>query len=341
MKILQVIDALNIGGAERVFVDVCNILKENDQDVSALILLENKGKLAEELNVPILDFSRNHKWDIVAMYKCGQILSSYEIVHCHLRHVYRYIALVNLLFKSNSKIIFQDHYGSIGVDTSIPFLFNSILKPSYYIGVSQTLTNWALEKVQVQRKNVFLLQNIIRKLETTESITKSSDLLLVSNIKPIKNNTFAIQLAKELKLSLLIVGRNQNDAYYNELLSDIDNSAIKIDESVSKAQSIMGNAKIGLHTSKSETGPLVLIEYLAQGLPFVAYMTGEVAQMLANDFPEFFIDNFEIHEWKEKVQNLLDNSFDRSKMKRVFEQHFGEQQYYTKLKNIYLCVIKE
>lgn len=341
MKILQVIDALNIGGAERVFVDVCNILKENDQDVSALILLENKGKLAEELNVPIIDFSRNHKWDIAAMYKCGQILSSYEIVHCHLRHVYRYIALVNLLFKSNSKIIFQDHYGSIGVDTSIPFLFNSILKPSYYIGVSQTLTNWALEKVQVQRKNVFLLQNIIRKLETTESITKSSDLLLVSNIKPIKNNAFAIQLANRLKMSLLIVGRNQDDAYYNELLGDIDHNVITIDESVSKAQLIMGNAKIGLHTSKSETGPLVLIEYLAQGLPFVAYKTGEVAQMLEADFPEFFIDNFEIDGWRDKIQSILDKGFDHSKMKEFFEQHFGEKQYYIKLKNIYLCVIKE
>lgn len=341
MKILQVIDTLNIGGAERVFVDVCNILKENDQDVSALILLENKGKLAKELNIPIIDFSRNHKWDIVAMYRCSQILNKYEIVHCHLRHVYRYIALVNLVFRSKAKIVFQDHYGSIGVDTSIPFLFNIILKPSYYIGVSQTLTDWAIEKVQLKQKNVFLLQNIIRKLETTEATTKSSDLLLVSNIKPIKNNAFAIQVAKELRLSLLIIGRNQNDAYYNELLNEIDHKVIKINESISKAQLVMGSAMIGLHTSKSETGPLVLIEYLAQGLPFVAYKTGEVAQMLANDFPEFFIDNFEIHEWKEKVQNLLDNSFDRSKMKRVFEQHFGEQQYYTKLKNIYLCVIKE
>lgn len=341
MKILQVIDTLNVGGAERVFVDICTILKENGQDVSALILLEDKGSLAKELKVPIIDFSRPHKWDIHVMYKCSQILRKYDIVHCHLRHVYRYISLVNLLFKSPSKIIFQDHYGSIGVDTSIPFLFNSILKPTYYIGVSQSLTNWALHKIAVQQKNVFLLQNIIRKEEVASSTLQSTDLLLVSNIKPIKNNAFAVQLAKELKLSLLLVGSNQNEAYYDALQNEIDDEVIKIDQTVSKAQLIMKNARVGLHTSKSETGPLVLIEYLAQGLPFVAYKTGEVATMLQADFPEFFIDNFEIDQWKEKIQNLLENGFDRLKMEKVFEHHFGEKHYYTKLKNIYLCVIKE
>lgn len=341
MKILQIIDCLNVGGAERVFIDLCNILHENNEDVTALLLLPKKGELSDELHIPIIELNRKDKWNIHTMYKCGQILKEFDVIHCHLRHVYKYIGLVNFLMGSHKKIIFQDHYGAIDVDTSVPFLFNSLLKPIYYIGVSETLTNWGIKKLKLEKQNVFLLQNIIRKLDLPKTKNKTSDLLLVSNIKPIKNNAFAIELAKALKLSLLLVGRNQNEIYYNQVIKDIDDEHIKIDRTISKAQSIMGNATLGLHTSKSETGPLVLIEYLAQGLPFVAYKTGEVAEMLEPDFPDFFVDNFEIDCWKEKIKHILEKGHDHLKMEKIFEEYFGEKQYFTKIKNIYLCVIKE
>ena len=60
MKILQVIDTLNVGGAERVFVDICNILNENQVDVSALFILKG-GVLQDKIKSGILIYELNRK----------------------------------------------------------------------------------------------------------------------------------------------------------------------------------------------------------------------------------------------------------------------------------------
>ena len=49
MKVLQVIDKLDVGGAERVLVDLSNILDENNIEITVLCLL-TKSSLDEKLN---------------------------------------------------------------------------------------------------------------------------------------------------------------------------------------------------------------------------------------------------------------------------------------------------
>src|SRR5690606_14702485 len=215
MKILQVIDTLNIGGAERVFVDMCNILKENKEAVSVLILLENKGELSKDLNndIPIINLNRKNKWNIFTMYKCSKILKKYDIIHCHLRHTYKYVAFVNFLFNTKLKIIFQDH-SSTKVSQKEAFFIKTFIKPKYYAGVSITNNNWAKTVLGIQESKTFLLENIIQKKVFINQSDKLYDLLLVSNIKPEKNNLFAVKLCKRLNIPLLLVGKNQNNNYY-------------------------------------------------------------------------------------------------------------------------------
>ena len=49
MKIAQVIDTLSVGGAERVCLDITNLLIKYDQDVN-LILLKSGGPLSQNIN---------------------------------------------------------------------------------------------------------------------------------------------------------------------------------------------------------------------------------------------------------------------------------------------------
>ncbi|MEZ4838926.1 glycosyltransferase [Flavobacterium sp.] len=338
MRIIQVIDTLNVGGAEKVFVDMCNILFENNQDVAAFFLLES-GVLSSEINSKIQKFQlhRENKWSIKKMKECSVLLNDFDIVHCHFRHVYRYITLVNKLFPINAKIILHDHYGSIDVDLKVPFLFSSFFKPKYYIGVSNTLVQWAKSNLQLKDKTVFLLENIIIKNQSKKEIKKNYDFILVSNIKKIKNNQFAIDLAKKMNRSLLLVGKNQDNNYFQNIEKSITDS-IEIDSSISNAQQVLHCAKFGLHTSLSETGPLVLIEYIAHGLPFLAYETGEVSKVLKNYFPLFFIDNFDINQWEERIKKINENQIDYSKFENVFQKEFGMLNYYQKLVEIYICI---
>ncbi|MFC4739548.1 glycosyltransferase family 4 protein [Flavobacterium ponti] len=336
IKILQVIDTLNIGGGERVFVDMCNILKENKEDFEVFYLLES-GKLHKELDTEIIfyELKRKGKWNFSKMHQASLLLKKYDIIHCHFRHVYRYIALVCFIFRIKSKIILHDHYGSIDVNKKIPFLFNTFLKPKLYIGVSKSLSDWAINCLKVNNKNVFTLQNIILRSDIIEKLEDQTDLVLVSNIKPVKNNEFAIDIIKKSNFSLSIIGKNQDQEYFNKLVTKQSDLSIEIIQNIENVQPILSNFKLGLHTSFSESGPLVLIEYLAQGLPFLAHETGEVAKTLKPYFPEYFIDNFVVEEWIDRIVKLINTPKNTTLMNTVFEKHFGKTDYYNRLKNIY------
>ncbi|MNQ82548.1 Glycosyl transferases group 1 [compost metagenome] len=343
VKILQVIDTLSVGGGEKIFVEVCNILYNERVNITSLFLLK-KGFLQRDLNenIPFIELNRTNKWSCAEMYRCSKILKQYDLIHCHFRYVYKYISLVAKLFGVKSKIILHDHYGSIDIDKRVPFLLNSVLKPNFYIGVSNTLQDWAVDSLQIKRNRVFVLENIVSKSLQKQQYSKRYDLILVSNIKQLKNNKFGLEIVEHLNASLLLIGKNQNEAYYNEIIERKNRNGLSCDIDITQnnIQPILHCSKLGLHTSISESGPLVLIEYLAQGLPFLAYETGEVARILKPYFPEFFIDNFEVDQWAERIKMLLSKNADIEKMEEVFEMHFGKESYFNKLKNIYICVLK-
>lgn len=341
MKIIQVIDTLNVGGAEKVFVDMSNILFDNHHEIEILFLLES-GVLNSELNQGInqIELRRNKKWSLKKMKECSMILQSFDLIHCHFRHVYRYIALVKLLFPFEGKVILQDHYGAINVDQKAPFLFLSLFKPKYYIGVSKTLTEWAEKKLSISCEKVFLLENIITKSSVKKKKTEQYDFLLVSNIKPIKNNLFAMKLAQKMNKKIVLVGQNQDSKYY-QTIQQAKSENTTILTTITNAQSIMHWADFGLHTSISETGPLVLIEYLANNLPFLAYDTGEVAKTIKKYFPLYFIDNFDLNQWQERIQKIKEIPVDYAKFENIFENEFSQKSYYQKLNDIYLCILNK
>jgi glycosyltransferase involved in cell wall biosynthesis len=144
----------------------------------------------------------------------------------------------------------------------------------------------------------------------------------------------------KLNTSLLLIGHKSNAEYYSEIENEIKNNNLKVDikDSIINVQEVLTNAKIGLHASKKETGPLVLIEYLAQGLPFLAYETGEVSQIVKEYYPEFFIDNFDINEWEERINYIKNQNYSAFEFQKIYEKHFSEAIFYNKLMNIYLCI---
>lgn len=336
LKIVQVIDTLNIGGGERVFVDMCNVLNENNEKVEVLYLLV-PGELHKDLNdtISFKALKRNNKWSFSKMYECSLILKQYDVIHCHFRHVYKYIALVSLIFRVKSRIILHDHFGAIDVNKKVPFMFKGLLKPKRYIGVSNSLCDWAINHLNLNDKDVFVLQNIIVKTTNFQKIPNPKDLVLVSNIKRIKNNQFALMIAKKSQFSLMLIGRSQEKEYFDDLMHQKLNLDVEIVQDIQNIQPILLNFKLGLHASISESGPLVLIEYLAQGLPFLAYETGEVAKIIKPYFPEYFIDNFDVDEWVKRIKTLIETPKNTQLMEEVFVKYFSKTAYYQKLKNIY------
>jgi len=162
---------------------------------------------------------------------------------------------------------------------------------------------------------------------------------LVSNIKPSKNQKFVMSLSKLFnEKSFLIVGNIQDKDYFKFINDNFQNQNVFFKTEVENVQPILKTTRIGLHVSPSETGPLVLIEYLSQGLPFLAYETGEVAKILKPYFPDFFIDNFDLDNWKSRIEKIAQMPDQKSKMNEVFEKYFNNNDYYKKCKEIYTAI---
>lgn len=340
MRILQVIDTLAIGGAEKVFVDLTNLLYEQKKEVSALFLLQ-PGILSTQLHSGIHRhvLNRCYKWSLIKMGQCASIISQYDIVHCHHRYVYAYVNLCAIFFHVQVKIILHDHYGPIDLYQQVPGNISGVFKPKYFVGVSDKLTNWAKERLKVKPDNIFLLPNIVRSHSQNENKVQKYDWILVSNIKPVKNQLFAVKLAQKMNKSLLIVGNIQDPAYYQTLQAAIADRGVRvtIKTGVAEVRPLLAKVSIGLHVSKSETGPLALIEYLSMGLPFVAYQTGEVAETINSVFPEMLVSNFDIPQWEAAIK-LIESSNKASyhkAIKNFYEANFSEKQYLKKCLEIY------
>ena len=107
-----------------------------------------------------------------------------------------------------------------------------------------------------------------------------------------------------------------------------------------EVQAILPGFQLGLHTSLKESGPLVLLEYLAQGLPFLAYATGAVAALIRPEFPEYFMDHFDPEQWQKRITQLLHSQPDTDKMERVLKAHFSPQQYSEKCLKFYQKILE-
>jgi glycosyltransferase involved in cell wall biosynthesis len=341
-NVVQVIDTLSVGGAEQVLIDVTKILSNRGVDVDVLCLT-NKGSKADALRgtCKVKSLNRKNKYSLIKMFQLKKELEPYKIIHCHFRHVYRYVKLVAIVFGVKGKIILHDHYGSIDIDKGIPLGFNKIFRVENYIGVSKTLVDWSAKLLKPD--NILLLPNIIIKQNKLIRLKSSFDLVCVGNIKPVKNQLFAARLACKMQKSILFIGSIQDEHYYTLLKSYCESNDIDyvILTEVKNAQEYLSNATFAIHTAKSETGPLVLIEYMAHGIPFITYDTGEVAQLLKKLIPLSVIDNLDLKNWSLRFNDLVMDNDISKKLSSVFESNFSEDNYFNLLKNFYKKILNE
>ncbi len=338
VSILHVIDRVEVGGAEKVFLDLTYLLLNENLKVDVL-LISGKGALFKQIDTRngISFLNRKNKFSLFKLFECAAICARYQIVHIHMRHTYAYVKLAQLISFKKFTIIFHDHNNKI--DT-IPFSLNGLFKPIFYIGVSQQLIEWAVSKLKIDKNKTFLLRNIIIPSNNSVEINLGKDLVMVSNISPVKNIEFAIELANTLKRNLLIFGNAPETKYAQNILNLIEDSPyVEIVKKETEVQRFFGNFSLAIHTSFSETGPLVLLEYLSRGLPFLAHETGEVANLLRKEIPECFIHKLDVNSWKVRIEMLVANPPSPDKLKRLFNKYFGAKQYVQQCVAIYEQVV--
>lgn len=339
MTVLHLIDNLAPGGAERVMVNACNWLNEADCHVEAILIVGDRRDLGDLLHqdIPLHILGRRSRFDWRAAARLAALMRRANIVHVHMRHNYRYAALVAKVFGVYTKLILHDHSSSPATMWGL----NSVFKPRFYVGTSTFSIQYAHYQLR-HPEHTFLLENAVEAFPE-QAHSEQKGIVLVSNIKPIKNQEFSLRLAPFLPDELHCYGAVQDFTYYDALLKTCRAEGLEnrvfFHTNYCHIPAVLGDYRLGLHVSPNETGPLAVIEYLAQGLPFLAYRTGAAAYLIGREFPEYFIDHFEPEGWAERIRQLIAVPPDRIRMKQVFECHFSKTRYVSQCLEIYRHIL--
>ena len=351
LSVVQITDQLNVGGAERVLVTLSNLLYKNGHQAAVLTTV-TKGPLALQLNegISVIDLKRKWKWNPFKMLQLVKAIKAYDIIHVHSSYNLRYVYLACKLFGLEKPIFFHEHFGDIEINAKVYWHQRLIYPKTILIAVARSIEQWALQSLKMNRERVFLLPNTVTVFNYNAAKEHNADgskrLLLVANIRPTKHIEFAIDLLKELtannSFDLTIIGKPTDKIYLQTLQQKI--KELRLTEMVDfifdadEIQPVLHQYDLAVHTARSESGPLVLIEYLAQGLPFVTFHTGEVVQQIKAELPELIVEDFNTSAWIQKINFLLNSNNSaaiQQKMQKVFKDYYSEEEYYNCCIHIY------
>lgn len=346
MRVLQVIDKLDVGGAERVLVTMTNLLFERKVDVSVLCLLE-ESELDKELheNIPLFYLRRKSKFNFFKIIELYNVLKQFDIIHVHSRHILRYVGLLLFLpkFFISFKVIYQDH-SLIDLEPNFKekrYMHSLIKKLDAIIVVAEEQKAFFPSYIPL-----FLLENTVRKVDSRVLLkSERIKIVVIGNFRRIKNYFLLLEilesLPKEYTCDMYVGNINQN--YYEENREAVDKlkseNRLTIIQGELNIQSHLGKYSLAIHTSLSESGPLVAVECLSVGLPILMYNTGAVAKRIKVVIPELIMKERECGVW---VNSILEYHSDIKKMKeysdtlyKLYLDAYSEDKYYQQCLQIY------
>lgn len=321
-------------------------------------LLVGGGPLIDQLDKRVELYSLNRRWrfDWKALKKFASLARQYDLLHVHLKHNLKYVYATHFLLELKIPVLLHDHSAEVLIEgvpkTHLPFFVVRWLRKQYYLAVSERLMQWSIVNFSLDPARAFWLSNVIDCKQVTHRPQTNSEeikLLLVSNFRRIKNIEFAVDLIAEmlkrqLPATLDIIGKPLNKLYFEKILNKIQvlrlTDKIRIKQDVNDVSAILSDYTLGLHCSKAETGPLVLLEFMCGGLPFVSIATGEISCHVKENYSELVLDEFNVSKWIEQIRYLiLDLDPWPKRLRSFFDHNYSIDAYFGKLNSIYSKIV--
>ncbi|MGW1455089.1 glycosyltransferase family 4 protein [Salegentibacter agarivorans] len=296
LRILQLIDTLNPGGAERMAVNLANSLK-TEMDASFLCCTREEGMLKEELEdgVGYLFLNKKNSFDLKAFWKLREFIKSERIDLVHAHGTSWFWGVLLKVSGLKIKLVWHDHYGNrLKRGRKNNILINS---SKYFDGVlvlSDEQERWA--KKTLKRQNITRIPNFIVNqnkvfFKDKKNHNKNFIIVCVANLRKPKNHLNLLKAfrnfsKKETKVCLQLIGNDYNDNYSAELKRFIKNNSledkVKIVSGTTKVMAYLNNADLAVLSSDWEALPLSVLEYGLAGLPVITTDVGECSLILKN-----------------------------------------------------------
>jgi glycosyltransferase involved in cell wall biosynthesis len=327
MKILQVINSLATGGAEKLLLESIPIYNQKGIKVDILLLngaeLPFLKELTQKRCCTIYCLGKGSVYNPLLIFKLIPYLKKYEIVHVHLFPAFYFVALAKLFSNSKNSLVYTEHCTSNKrLDSK---LLSFIDKKIYHF--YDKLICISDEILHIIKKHTSLVQNRFQLIENGISLSDINIAL------PIPKNKISSQISNTDKILIQVAGfRKQKDQQtlikalkYLPLhvkLILVGDGVLKFEceNLVNKLElqdrvfflglrmdvpQLLKTADIIVLSSKYEGLSLSSIEGMASGKPFVASNVPGLREIVAGAGLLFEESNEE--DLASKINHLLDN----------------------------------
>ncbi len=356
MRIIQIIDSLEAGGAERMAVNYANALVDRVA-FSGLVTTRKEGVLSNQLNdkVSYLFLNKKRSVDLKALFQLRKFVIQNKVAIIHAHSTSFFFAFLLKITLPSIQLLWHDHYGDSEFLSKRPLISLRLIIPFYngIIAVNQNLKVWANQ--QLHFGNSIYLPNFPTEEKNSKEYTilkgtAGKRILCLANLRVQKNHFLLLEVAKRIKeshpeWSFHLVGKDFEDDYSQQISHLI--LTFKLENTVflygskQDIQNIMEQSTIGILTSQSEGLPVALLEYGWYHKPVVVTKVGEIPLLVDNAVNGFIVaPNSETLFYDSLVQLIANNDlqicFGKALNKTIRKQYSEEavmQQYLNWLEN--------
>jgi glycosyltransferase involved in cell wall biosynthesis len=283
-RIIQVVDTLNPGGAERVAVDLANGLSSAGYSVFFCVTRQT-GPLRSELHekVEFFDLRRRKSFHGILRFRKYVVENEIGLVHAHGNSTALFCILALWGLKS-VRIVHHDHNSLL--DRRNIFIQKMLLKRvNAWITVSNEILQWVVNEVGYAKAVLIINPIQVSRFHKSprKEVSRKEIIILANYRKPkdYENLIRAVNLLKHKDLGFTVqcYGGQSDHAYFRRIQSLVEelnlHDWIHLNPPVLNVPGLLSQSDIGLLSSSREGLPISLLEYMASSLPVVVTDVGE------------------------------------------------------------------
>lgn len=290
MKVLQIIDSLATGGAEKLILDSVPLYRKQAVDMDVLVLKDANypfmKKLKENSSCKIFILGSGSVYNPAHIFKIAKILPQYDIAHVHLFPAQYWAVLAKKWSRANTKLIFTEHSTS---NRRMRKLLSRPLERYFYFNFDRVVViseevRLALKRhIKIGETKLKYIQNGIfySVIKNTQSFNRKNLNVLpnswlmiqVSSFKFPKDQATLIQALQYLpkEIQLILVGDGPRRQRCEELVNQLKlEKRVQFLGNRSDVPQLLKTADVVILSSHYEGMSLSSIEGMASGKPFIA-----------------------------------------------------------------------
>lgn len=357
MRILQIIDSLNAGGAEKMAVNYANVIAKKN-GFSALSTTRVEGPLKTQISEDVHYFftQKSGTFDFASLKRLKVFVKQHEIdvIHAHSTSAL-YAAMFKWIYPK-VKVVWHDHHGNrVNHDKKKNLTLQFAAR--FFDGVvacNEELKTWGLKNLAC--KNIIYLPNFV----STDYVAPQSGTQLhgesskrivqLANLKDPKNHIAMLKAFNDSEAvtkgwTLHLIGRDFEDDYSNQLKAFIKEHKLENNIFIYGAKFdtayILRQADIGVLSSAFEGFPVTLLEYGMANLTVATSDVGYCGNVIKDEDRGITFNPHDHQEMVIKLNDLLANDLKRSRYADALNKYVLENYADEAVVNKYFNWLKE